>query len=71
MRGVLELLGELRGPEFGQDAGTLVFLAPGIHVHPSRQVQLELNLRVPIAQSLEDGMGDRQLGGSLNAKFRF
>ena len=71
VRGVLELLSELRGPEFDQDAGTLVYLAPGLQIHPSRQVQLELNVRVPIAQSLSDEMGQRQVGGSLTAKIRF
>jgi hypothetical protein len=71
VRGVIELLGELRGPEFGQDAGTLVYLAPGLQIYPSREFQLELNLRLPIAQSLSDQMGDRQLGGSLAAKIRF
>lgn len=32
VRGVLELLAELRGSEFGQDAGTLVYLAPGLQI---------------------------------------
>ena len=71
VRGVLELLSELRGPERGRDAGTLVFLAPGLQIYPSRATQIEVNVLVPIAQSLRDPLGDRQLGGSLTAKFRF
>lgn len=71
VRGVVELLGELRGPERGRDAGTLVFLAPGLQIFPSSSTQLELNALIPIAQSLNDPLGDRQLGGSLTAKFRF
>lgn len=30
-----------------------------------------MNARIPIAQSLDDGMGDRELGGSLAFKLRF
>lgn len=71
VRAVLELLGEVRGSEFGQPPGTLIYLAPGLQIHPSRQLQLEMNVRVPVAQSFQDGMGDRQVGGSLMAKFRF
>lgn len=71
VRGVVELLGELRGPEFGQNAGTLVYFAPGLQIYASSIFQLEMNARIPIAQSLDDGMGDRQVGGSLAAKFRF
>lgn len=71
VRGVVELLGELRGPERGRDAGTLVFLAPGLQIFPSRSTQLELNALIPIAQSLRDPLGDRRLGGSFTAKFRF
>ena len=56
-----------------QDAerGTLVFLAPGLQIHPSRTTQFEINALIPIAQSLRDPLGDRQLGGSFTAKFRF
>lgn len=71
VRGVLELLSELRGPERDRDAGTLVFLAPGIQIQPSSATQFEANLLIPIAQSLRDPLGDRRLGGSLTAKFRF
>lgn len=71
VRGVLELLSELRGAERGRDAGTLVFFAPGLQIFPSRSTQLELNLLVPVAQSLRDPLGDRNLGGSITAKFRF
>lgn len=71
VRGVVELLSELRGAERGRDAGTLVFLAPGLQIYPSPSTQVELNVLVPVAQSLRDPLGDRQLGGSLTAKFRF
>lgn len=71
VRGVMELLTELRGPERGQDAGTLIWLAPGLQIFPSRTFQLELNAMLPIGQSLRDPMGDRQVGGSLTGKFRF
>lgn len=71
VRGVVEILSELRGAEFGQDAGTLVYLAPGLQIYPSRAFQLEFNVRIPIAQSIRDQMGDRYVGGSLAAKFRF
>ena len=70
-RGGVELLSELRGPERGRDAGTLVFLAPGLQIYPSRSTQLELNALIPVAQSLRDPLGDRRLGGSFTAKFRF
>ena len=68
---MVELLSELRGAERGRDAGTLVFLAPGLQIYPSPSTQVELNVLVPVAQSLRDPLGDRQLGGSLTAKFRF
>ena len=71
VRGVVELLSELRGPERGRDAGTLIFLAPGLQIHPSRSTQFEVNALIPIAQSLRDPLGDRRLGGSFTAKFRF
>lgn len=71
VRGVVELLSELRGPERGRDAGTLIFLAPGLQIFPSSSTQIELNAHIPIAQSLRDPLGDRQLGGTVTAKFRF
>lgn len=71
VRGVLEVLTELRGPERGRDAGTLVFLAPGLQIFPSPSTQFELNALVPVAQSLRDPLGKRRLGGSFTAKFRF
>jgi hypothetical protein len=71
VRGILEILSELRGPERGRDAGTLVFVAPGLQIHPSRSTQIHLNVLVPVAQSLRDPLGDRGLGGSFTAKFRF
>lgn len=71
VRGVIELLSELRGAEMGRDAGVLLYLAPGLQVFPSSSVQLEMNAKIPIAQSINDPLGDRRLGGSLTAKFRF
>lgn len=71
VRGVIELLSELRGPERGRDAGTLIFLAPGLQIYPSSSTQIELNAHIPVAQSLRDPLGDRQLGGSATLKFRF
>jgi hypothetical protein len=71
VRGVVEILSELRGSERGRDAGTLVYLAPGLQIHPSSVTQFELNVLIPIAQSLRDPLGDRHVGGSLTAKFRF
>lgn len=71
VRGVLELLSEVRGAERGQPAGSMVFLAPGLQIYPSSSTQLELNALIPIADSLADPLGKRELGGSLTAKFRF
>ena len=71
LRGVLELLTELRGSERGRDAGSLVWLAPGFQIHPSSEVQFEVNTLIPIAQSLRDPLGKRSIGGSFTAKFRF
>lgn len=71
VRGVLEVLSELRGPERGRPAGTLVWLAPGFQIHPSSEFQMEVNLLVPVAQSLRDPLGTRNLGGSFTTKFRF
>lgn len=71
IRGVVEVLSELRGAERGRDAGTLVFLAPGLQIFPSPSTQIELNALIPVAQSLRDPLGNRRLGGSMTAKFRF
>lgn len=71
VRGVLELLSEYRGAEFGQPAGVLVWLAPGLQIHPDENIQFEVNARVPLAQSLDDQLGRRNWGGSVTVKLRF
>jgi hypothetical protein len=71
VRGVMELLSELRGPEQGRDAGTLILLAPGFQIHPSSSTQFEINALIPLAQSLHDDLGQRRLGGSATVKLRF
>lgn len=71
VRGVVELLSELRGPERGRDAGTIVLLAPGLQIFPSASNQIELNALIPVAQSLRDPLGKRRIGGSATFKFRF
>ena len=75
VRGVLELLSSYRWPSAGDgdqdDDGTLVWLAPGLQVYPSKSVLLEAALRAPIHQDLDDALGDRRWAGVLALKFLF
>ncbi len=71
IRGVIEVLSEWRGAEFGNAPGNITWLAPGVQVYPSRTWQLEANLLVPIAQSLRDPLGQRRVGGGVTAIVRF
>jgi hypothetical protein len=75
VRGVLELLSSYRWPSEGDgdldDDGKLVWLAPGLQVYPSKTVLLEVALRAPIHQDLDDALGDRRWAGVLALKFLF
>jgi hypothetical protein len=75
VRGVLELVSSYRWPSAGDgdqdDDGALVWLAPGLQVYPSKTALLEVALRAPIHQDLDDALGDRRWAGVLALKFLF
>jgi len=76
IRGVVELLSsytfasEEHGSE-ADDEGTLVWLAPGIHVYPGASVLFEANVQVPLYQDIDDDLGDRRWSANLIVKFLF
>lgn len=76
VRGVVELLStyrsESRFPQGGaDDQGVLLWVAPGIQVYPSKTVLIEGSLQIPVYQSIDDALGDRDWGATLAVKFLF
>lgn len=76
IRGVIELLGTHQFPsEVGSDTqdddGTILWLAPGIQVYPGTRVLLEANVQVPLAQDIDDALGERRWSANLVLKFLF
>jgi hypothetical protein len=76
VRGVLELLSsyrwdaDLHGQGVGND-GVLVSIAPGIQVYPKDWLLLEASLQLPVAQTMDDSVGDRTFGALFSVKVLF
>lgn len=76
VRGVLELLSSYNfasklGSDTQEDDGTLVWLAPGIQIYPSPRTLFEANVQLPVAQDLDDALGDRRWAATVAIKLVF
>jgi hypothetical protein len=76
LRGVIELLSTHQfasevGSDTQDDDGTIVWLAPGIQYYPGTRVLLEANVQVPLAQDIDDALGDRRWSANLVLKLLF
>lgn len=76
VRGVIEILtryrfsGRDRRGRIG-DRGFVVWAAPGIQVYPRKDLLFEASVQLPIAQTIDDEIGDRRWGFLLAVKFLF
>ena len=76
IRGVLELLSTYRfeaeshGAGVGNE-GVLVSIAPGVQVYPRDWLLIEANVQIPIAQTMDDSIGDRNFAAFLGVKVLF
>ena len=74
VRAVFELIGtwradsELDSVELG-DEGFEAWFAPGIQVFPSADLLVQASLAVPIADGIDDALGDREWGFSLGLRW--
>ena len=76
IRGVLELLSSYRWDAESQGAGVgnegvLVSLAPGLQVYPRDWLLIEASVQLPLAQTMDDSIGDRRFGAFLGIKLIF
>ncbi len=72
LRGVIELITQHRfGGQLPAMRGSLVWLAPGLQIYASPEVQFEVGLQIPIAQSVGDALGRRNTGGLFSVKLAF
>lgn len=74
LRGVMEVLTSYRfggTQEQERMRGTLVWLAPGLQIYPNPDVQFEVGVQIPIAQSVNDFVGRRNVGGLATMKIQF
>ncbi len=74
LRGVMEVLTSYRfggTQEQERMRGALVWLAPGLQIYPNPDVQFEVGVQIPIAQSVHDFVGRRNIGGLATMKIQF
>jgi len=76
LRGVLEVLTTYRFESQGAgggagDEGAIVWFAPGLQLYVSPSVQVECNVRAPLADGIDDALGARKWGALLAVKIRF
>ncbi len=76
VRLVAELLATYRvesraGERGADDEGFEVWAAPGLQLYVTPSVQLEVNVRIPVVDEIEDDLGHRRLGAGLAVKIRF
>lgn len=76
VRGVLELLTSWRADsQYGgtkqDDGGVIAWLAPGLQVFPADACLLQMNIELPLAQSVDDALGTRHFAASLTVKILF
>jgi|GEM_PF-4336794 len=74
VRGVLELIGtwrvdsELDGADLG-DEGFEAWLAPGVQLFPRDDLLIQASLAIPIADGIDDPLGDREVGLAIGVRW--
>jgi hypothetical protein len=76
VRGVIEITSifygesELDGSGLGDD-GNITWISPGIQIYPAYWILFEVNVQIPVVQTVEDQLGDRKFSFLVSVKFLF
>lgn len=75
LRGLVELLSSWRfhdsDPGTLNDSGLMADIAPGLQWYLDPRIQLEAQVRLPVAMEFEDSLGDRRWAAQLAVKIQF